>query len=157
MTRLGTRLSLIIGMAVIAVLAIAACGDGNPTLPPKSDPAAYTQAVVQQAIDRYEDKGRDDTVAFYNSMESVDGQWYVFIADANDVLIAHAAVPENVGRYADDIRGADGCREPSRRRRRHRGRRLDRLHLPEPELREHRIEALLGRQARRPYVRLRLV
>ena len=108
MTRLGARLSLIIGMAVIAVLALAACGDGNPTLPPKSDPAAYTQAVVQQAIDRYEDKGRDETVAFYNSMESVDGPWYVFIADANDVLIAHVTVPENVGRHADDIRGADG-------------------------------------------------
>ena len=110
MRRIGARLSLVIGLAVIAALAAAACGGGEPTppLPPKSDPAAFTQAFVQRAIDYYEDKGLDETVDFYNTLESVDGQWYVFIADGNDVMLAHAAVPENVGKHADDIRGAGG-------------------------------------------------
>ena len=63
----------------------------------KADPAAYTKAFVNQAISRYDAEGRDDTIAFYNSMDSVDGAWYVFIIDANDILIAHPIRPENIG------------------------------------------------------------
>lgn len=110
MRRIGARLSLVIGMAVTAALVLAACGGGDPTpaLPPKSDPAAFTQAFVQRAIDYYEDNGRQKTLDLYNSLPSVDGPWYVFIFDENDVMIAHATVPENVGKHADDIRGVGG-------------------------------------------------
>jgi len=71
--------------------------------PAKSDPAAYTQAFVQRAINLYDDLGRDGTVAYYNSAESMDGQWYVFIGDENDVMIAHAAVPANVGLHYNEV------------------------------------------------------
>ena len=71
--------------------------------PAKSDPAAYTRAFVQRAINLYDDLGRDGTVAYYNSAESMDGQWYVFIGDENDVMIAHAAVPANVGLHFDEV------------------------------------------------------
>jgi len=69
------------------------------------DPAAFTRTFVQQALDLYDAIGREAAVAFYNTPESVHGQWYVFISDADDVSIAHATVPANVGRRADDIVG----------------------------------------------------
>ena len=61
------------------------------------DDAAYTQAFVQQAIDRYDREGRLATLAYYNSPESVDGAWYLFIIDADGIVLTHATVPENVG------------------------------------------------------------
>ena len=65
--------------------------------PMKSDYSAYTQAFVQSAINLYDAVGLEDTVAYYNTPESVDGQWYVFIGDENDTMLAHAANPALVG------------------------------------------------------------
>ena len=75
---------------------------------PRSDPAAYTQAFVAQAMVRYELNGLAETVAHYNSPESVDGQWYVFIFDTNDVLVAHAPDQNLVGRHASAVLGPNG-------------------------------------------------
>ena len=36
---------------------------------------------MQQAINLYEAVGLEDTVAYYNTTGSVDGQWYVFMID----------------------------------------------------------------------------
>ena len=80
----------------------------EPVIATKDNPPAYTQALVEQAIARYERDGHDATIAYYNSPESIDGQWYVFIADENDVMIAHAAVPDNVGKSPDEIISPDG-------------------------------------------------
>ena len=68
----------------------------------KAEPDAYTQAFVQQAIARYWRDGLEATLDYYNSPESIDGPWYVFIADGHDTLIAHAAIPENVGEILTD-------------------------------------------------------
>ena len=43
--------------------------------------------------------------AYYNTKESVDGEWYIFITDESDVTIAHATVPDNIGQ---SIRGPLG-------------------------------------------------
>ena len=59
------------------------------SIPPRSAPAEYTQFVVDNAISRYETQGRDTTLSHYNREESIDGQWYVFIIDENDLVIAH--------------------------------------------------------------------
>ena len=67
-------------------------------VPLKSSPDDYTQYLVKDAIKRYETDGLDATVAYYNTPESIDGQWYVFIGDENDVMLAHAANPDLVGR-----------------------------------------------------------
>ena len=64
------------------------------------EPDEYTQYFVKQAISRYESEGLDATVAYYNTRESVDGQWYVFILDQNDMMLAHAPNPDLVGRPA---------------------------------------------------------
>ena len=72
--------------------------------PRKTDAPAYTEAVVQQAINLYEAVGLEDTVAYYNTGESVDGQWYVFMMDEDGMVIAHAN-PALVGQLASDVLG----------------------------------------------------
>jgi sensor histidine kinase regulating citrate/malate metabolism len=52
---------------------------------------------VEKALSRYELEGRESTIEYYNARTSVDGQWYVFIIDENDVIIAHPTIPENIG------------------------------------------------------------
>ena len=66
--------------------------------PRKSDPEAYTRFVVDSAISMYESEGLDATLAYYNTADSIDGQWYVFIIDGDDVVRAHAANPALVNR-----------------------------------------------------------
>ena len=58
-------------------------GYATAAVPPKSTPADYTKFLVRDAISRYESEGLDAAVAYYNTKESVDGQWYVFIIDEN--------------------------------------------------------------------------
>ena len=65
-------------------------------IPSKSTPAEYTQYVVDNAVARYESQGLDATLAHYNSPQSIDGQWYVFIIDESDLVIAHPD-PERLG------------------------------------------------------------
>ena len=72
--------------------------------PRKTDAPAYTEAVVQQAINLYEAVGLEDTVAYYNTPESVDGQWYVFMIDEDGTAIA-LPNPALVGQLASDILG----------------------------------------------------
>ena len=64
-------------------------GSAVAYIPPKSDPADYTKFFVENAIGRYESDGLEATLAYYNRVESIDGQWYVFIIDADDKVIAH--------------------------------------------------------------------
>ena len=66
------------------------------SIPSRSAPAEYTQHVVDNAIARYETQGLDAALAHYNSPQSVDGQWYVFIIDENDLVIGHPD-PERLG------------------------------------------------------------
>jgi CRISPR/Cas system CMR-associated protein Cmr5 small subunit len=72
--------------------------------PSKTDAPAYTKSFVQQAINLYNAVGLEDTIAYYNTKESIDGQWYMFIADENGTLMAHAN-PALVGMNANEIRG----------------------------------------------------
>ena len=71
------------------------------SIPPKSAPADYTRFFVSNAVSRYETQGLDATLAHYNREESVDGQWYVFIIDENDLVIGH---PDS-GRLGLDLNG----------------------------------------------------
>ena len=78
--------------AVVAVVLLS--GDDAPS---KDDPAAYTRFVVERTIDRYDRDGREATLEFVSSAESVDGQWYPFIIDQDGYTIAHHN-PELIGR-----------------------------------------------------------
>ncbi len=90
---------------LVAGFLLGACSDSTGTdaadevsVPSKSDPAAYTKFVVDRAIARYEAEGLDAALAHFNSPDSVDGQWYVFVIDENDIVVGH---------YAADRRGLD--------------------------------------------------
>ena len=70
------------------------------------DPAGYAKALVQQAVDRYDAEGREAALEHYNSPDSTDGPWYVFILDDRDgalYTIAHAALPHLVGTTRERI------------------------------------------------------
>ena len=76
--------------------------------PRKSDAPAYTQSFVRQALNLYDAMGLEATLDYYNSEESVDGQWYMFIMDENDVMLAHAANPALVNRPVSSAIGPNG-------------------------------------------------
>ena len=81
-------------------------GYATATVPPKSTPADYTKFLVRDAISRYASEGLDATVAYYNTQESVDGQWYVFIIDdENQTIVAHAPNPDLVGQHSSQALG----------------------------------------------------
>ena len=73
-----------------------AAGAAVASVPSKATPAEYTQHVVDNAIARYESDGLDAAVAHYNSPQNIDGQWYVFVIDEDDLVVAHPD-PERVG------------------------------------------------------------
>ena len=75
------------------------------SIPPRSAPAEYTRFFVDNAINRYETQGLDATLAHYNRPESIDGQWYVFIADEDRTIVAHAAAPDLVGKHVSQVLG----------------------------------------------------
>ncbi len=76
------------------------------SIPSQSSPADYTQHFVDNAIARYQTQGLDATLAHYNSPRSVDGQWYVFIIDENDLVIGHPD-PERLGLDLKEWVGTD--------------------------------------------------
>ena len=87
--------------SVIEQLQKLSAADQSPaSAPPKWEPAEYTKYFVREAIRKYDSEGLDATVAYYNTKESVDGQWYMFILDQDDMMLAHAANPDLVGRPA---------------------------------------------------------
>ncbi len=70
---------------------------GCVAVPTKNEPAAYTQAVVQDAIRLYNSEGRQAAIDHYSSADNVDGQWYVFVIGGDGYTIAHHN-PEIIGR-----------------------------------------------------------
>ena len=79
--------------------------DDAPGAVSKDEPLAYAQALVQQAIDRYSRDGREETIAFYNSEESLDGEWHVFILDEEGYIASMAAFPDWVGVHDSEFKG----------------------------------------------------
>ncbi len=61
------------------------------------DPAGDTVAYVQKAIDYYDANGLDATIDYYNSEESLDGQWSLTLADETDTLRVAFLSPNLVG------------------------------------------------------------
>ena len=76
----------------------------DASIPPKWEPIDYTRYFVQNAISQYETHGIEAILAYYNSTQSIDGQWYVFIIDENDLIIADP----DPGRVGLDVKGSAG-------------------------------------------------
>ena len=74
-----------------------------------TEPAEYTKYLVNGAISRYKSDGRDATITYYNTADSVDGQWYIYIVDEDDLVLSHAPSPSLVGTTdIKDLVGQDG-------------------------------------------------
>ena len=102
--------------------------------------------------------GLEETVAYYNAKESVDGQWYVFIIDENQTIIAHAPNPDLVGKHVSQALGPNSYPTGSAvAASADQDGRLVRLHLSQSRLWRCGDQALLGGHPRRHYLRLRLV
>ena len=71
----------------------------------KAAAPAYTKTYVEQAINRYDANGRAATLDYYSTMESVNGDLYLFVLDENYEVIVNPALPNNIGM---DIRGSLG-------------------------------------------------
>ena len=74
----------------------------------RDNPAAFTKDFVQAALDRYDRDGREATLAYYNDPSSIEGQWYMFIIDENDLSVSHPVMPDLIGRDIKTIVGSDG-------------------------------------------------
>ncbi|WP_420639830.1 cache domain-containing protein [Candidatus Poriferisocius sp.] len=105
------RLAFVAALATVVLLlgGLTACGnddDGGSTQPPpKTERDAYTKWFVQQAVDRFEQTGRQASIDHFNNEAGSDGQWYTFVLDLNGVVLAHPTVPENVGMTTGEILG----------------------------------------------------
>ncbi len=77
-------------------------------MPTADDPDAFAVALVQAAVDLHKTEGNEATAAHYNDPATIDGQWYVFITDENDIFVAHPATPALVGKDLKDVMGIDG-------------------------------------------------
>ncbi len=72
------------------------------------DVANSTKEYVDKAIAKYNEDGLDATIAHYNSQDSLDGQFYLFLIDADDIYLAHPIFPHLIGTDIKDVVGSDG-------------------------------------------------
>ncbi len=54
------------------------------------DREQFTVDLVQRALERYDKEGREATLKYYNSPESANGEWYIFIVNLDGNVVAHA-------------------------------------------------------------------
>ena len=76
-----------LAVSIVALLSTPASDDDETHL---VDRGEFTASLVMDALELYEEEGLSATLEYYNSPESVQGEWYVFILDGEDKLIAHA-------------------------------------------------------------------
>ena len=73
-----------------------------------TDPREYTVAYVQRAIERYKSDGLEAMRAYYNSVASIEGEFYLFATDADDIYHVHPLIPRLIGTDLKDVVGSDG-------------------------------------------------
>ncbi len=73
-----------------------------------ADPREYTVAYVNRAIERYEEFGLESVKAYYNSVASIEGEWYLFATDASDIYVIHPVFSRLVGTDIKDVVSSDG-------------------------------------------------
>ena len=70
--------------------------------------AQATKNYVAKATELYDSEGLDATIAYFDSRESVDGQFYLFLIGADDIYLAHPIFPHLKGTDIKDVVGSDG-------------------------------------------------
>ena len=77
--------------------------------PLPEDPEGATKAYIQGAIDLYESDGLDAMVAYYNSKDSIDGQWHLYVIDQNEKIIVSNLVSRVIGKDIAGQKAVDGA------------------------------------------------
>ena len=72
------------------------------------DVSASVKGYIDKAIARYESDGLDATIAHYNSQDSLDGQFYLFLIGGDDIYLAHPIFPHLIGTDIKEVVGSDG-------------------------------------------------
>ena len=72
------------------------------------DVAKSTREYVNKAIALYNAEGLDAVIAHYNSQDSLDGQFYLFLIGPDDNYLAHPIFPHLIGTDIKDVVGSDG-------------------------------------------------
>ena len=67
-----------------------------------------TKEYVSKAIARYDAAGLEATIAYHNSPQSLDGQFYLFLIGADDIYLAHPVFPHLIGTDIKDVVGSNG-------------------------------------------------
>ena len=68
----------------------------------------YAKNYVQRAVEHYESEGLDETIAFYNSPQSIDGEFYLFLIGEDDLYLAHPILPHLIGTDIKDVTDSSG-------------------------------------------------
>ena len=72
------------------------------------DVADSVKGYVTRAIAKYENDGLDAAIAHYNSVDSLDGQFYLFLIGEDDNYLAHPIFPHLIGTDIKAVVGSDG-------------------------------------------------
>ena len=72
------------------------------------DVADSVQEYVNKAVARYDMDGLDEVISHYNSQDSLDGQFYLFLIGADDNYLAHPIFPHLIGSDIKNVVGSDG-------------------------------------------------
>ena len=72
------------------------------------DVADSVKGYVDKAIAKYRDEGLDALISHYNSQDSLDGQFYLFLIGEDDIYLAHPIFPHLIGTDIKDVVGSDG-------------------------------------------------
>ncbi len=69
-------------------------------------PGAYTQSYVAGALEMYRVLGREATFEQYNASASIDGEWYLFIHNADGTRLVNGARADRPGWLGSNLRGS---------------------------------------------------
>ena len=72
------------------------------------DVADSVKEYVDKAIAKYESDGLDAVISHYNSQDSLDGQFYLFLIGEDDIYLAHPIFPHLIATDIKDVVGSDG-------------------------------------------------
>ena len=128
---------------------------GHSTL--EENVADATVDYVNRAIALYESEGLEATVAHYNSPDSLEGYFYLFLIGADDNYLAHPIFPHLIGTDIKDVIGSDGQELGKEIAAGHRGRHLGRVPVAQPGHPGRGAQDHLGRPPQRLHLRLGLL
>ena len=72
------------------------------------DVADSVKEYVSKAMAKYDKDGLDAVITHYNSQDSLDGQFYLFLIGEDDNYLAHPIFPHLIGSDIKDVVGSDG-------------------------------------------------